>query len=91
EYGHLVSIGKVRGRKKSLLDLIDRMEEQMKGYENDIIMISHGDCEEDAQFVKQHVEERFGIHNFMIHPVGPVIGTHSGPGTIALFFVGKRV
>ncbi|MEG0108699.1 MAG: DegV family protein [Lachnospiraceae bacterium] len=91
EDGHLVSIGKVRGRKKSLLDLIDRMEEQMKGYENDIIMISHGDCEEDAQFVKQHVEERFGIHNFMIHPVGPVIGTHSGPGTIALFFVGKRV
>ena len=87
--GHLISIGKIRGRKKSLVALVERMEEQITGYENDIVMISHGDCLEDAEFVKEHVEEKFGIKNFMIHPVGPVIGTHSGPGTIALFFMGN--
>lgn len=87
--GHLVSIGKIRGRKKSLVALVDRMGEQIVGFENDIVMISHGDCLEDAEFVKQHVEEKFGIKNFMINPVGPVIGTHSGPGTMALFFMGN--
>lgn len=87
--GHLISIGKIRGRKKSLIALVDRMAEQITGFENNIVMISHGDCLEDAEFVKKHVEEKFGIENFMIHPVGPVIGTHSGPGTIALFFMGN--
>lgn len=87
--GHLINIGKVRGRKKSLLALVDRMEEQMKGFENDIVFISHGDCIEDAEFVKRQVENRFGIHNFVINPVGPVIGSHSGPGTLALFFLGN--
>lgn len=87
--GHLISIGKIRGRKKSLIALVDRMTEQITGFENNIVMISHGDCLEDAEFVKKHVEEKFGIKNFMIHPVGPVIGAHSGPGTIALFFMGN--
>lgn len=87
--GHLINIGKVRGRKKSLIALVDRMEEQMKGYDNDIVFISHGDCIEDAEFVKRQIEKRFGIHKFMIHPVGSVIGSHSGPGTMALFFLGN--
>lgn len=87
--GHLINIGKVRGRKKSLIALVDRMEEQMKGFENDIVFISHGDCIEDAEFVKRQVEKRFDIHNFVINPVGPVIGSHSGPGTVALFFLGN--
>lgn len=87
--GHLINIGKVRGRKKSLIALVDRMEEQMKGFQNDIVFISHGDCIEDAEFVKKQVEKRFGIHNFVINPVGSVIGSHSGPGTLALFFLGN--
>jgi DegV family protein with EDD domain len=87
--GHLINIGKVRGRKKSLIALVDRMEEQMKGYDNPVVFISHGDCIADAEFVKNQVEKRFGIHNFVINPVGPVIGSHSGPGTLALFFLGN--
>ena len=55
---------------------------------NDVVFISHGDCEEDAEYVKDQVEKRFGIHNFIIAPVGPTIGAHSGPGTLALFYMG---
>lgn len=88
EEGHLVAVDKVRGRKKSLIALVDRMEKQMQGFENDVVFISHGDCPEDAEFVKEQVQERFGIQKFLIHPVGAVIGSHSGPGTMALFFVG---
>jgi len=90
--GHLVAIGKVRGRKKSLISLVDMMEERIGTYrdKNDIIFISHGDCEEEAQFVADEVKKRFGYDHFIINHVGPVIGTHSGPGTIALFFWGDK-
>lgn len=87
--GKLVAVGKVRGRKKSLNELVDRMAKQIEGYENDIFMISHGDCQEDAEYVAEQVKARFGIQKVMINPVGPVIGTHSGPGTMALFFMGN--
>lgn len=90
--GHLIPIGKERGRKKSLLSLVDYMEKKMGqfGPENEkMIFISHGDCEEDALFVKDEIEKRFGYHNFMINHIGPTIGAHSGPGTVALFFMGE--
>lgn len=89
--GKLVAIGKVRGRKKSLVTLVDNMEKQMGSYkdQNDIVFISHGDCVEDARFVADQVKERFGIESFLINYVGPTIGAHSGPGTIALFFMGE--
>lgn len=87
--GHLIAIGKVRGRKKSLSALVDRMGEQMKGYVNTEVFISHGDCIEDAKYVEKLVRERFGIESFVINYVGPTIGAHSGPGTIALFFMGN--
>lgn len=87
--GHLIAIGKVRGRKKSLSALADRMGEQIKGFENPEVFISHGDCLEDAEYVEKLVRERFGVENFLINHVGPTIGAHSGPGTIALFFMGS--
>ena len=92
EEGHLIPISKTRGRKKSLLALVDLMEQKIgrKRWENDIIFISHGDAVEDAQFVADEVRRRFGIEKFLIGPIGPTIGTHSGPGTIALFFVGEE-
>ena len=92
ENGKLVPIGKVRGRKKSLNILVDAMEEQIKGYEeeNDVIMISHGDCIEDARYVGKLVEERFGIHNILINYVGTVIGSHTGTGVVALCFMGNK-
>lgn len=89
--GHLTAVGKVRGRKKSIAALVDRMAEQMKGFEaeNDVVFISHGDCQEDAEYLKKLIEERFGIREFVINYVGPTIGAHSGPGTLALFFMGQ--
>lgn len=91
--GHLILIGKVRGRRKSLDSLVDYMEEKMgsRMQENkeDYVFISHGDALEDAEYVKKKIQERFGMEHFLISNVGPVIGAHSGPGTIALFFMGE--
>lgn len=88
--GHLIPLTKVRGRRQSLTKLVDYMQELAKGYENDIIFISHGDCIEDAQYVADQVRSRMGIQNFIINHVGPTIGAHSGPGTVALFFFGDH-
>ncbi len=90
--GKLIPIGKVRGRKKSLMALVDNMERTIGSYrdKNDIVFISHGDALEEAEYVAGLVKERFGIENFLIHPVSPTIGAHSGPGTIALFYMGDR-
>ncbi len=89
--GHLIPLSKVRGRKKSLNVLVDNMEKQMGSYrsQNDVVFISHGDCYEDALYVQEQVRKRFGIEKFLINPVGPTIGAHSGPGTLALFFMGE--
>jgi len=89
--GRLIPLNNVRGRKKALLSLVDQMEESLKGYDgqNDIAFISHGDSYEDAEYVGNLVKERFGIQEVLIHYVSPTIGAHSGPGTIALFFMGK--
>lgn len=87
--GKLINISKIRGRKRSLTTLVDNMEKTMGNYENPVVFISHGDCLEDAEFVKELVEERFGIHEFMINYVGSTIGAHSGPGTVALFYLGE--
>lgn len=90
--GHLVALSKVRGRKKSLHALVDLMEDKIKEYQgvNDMVMISHGDALEDAEFVKTEIEKRFGIKEFLINNIGPTIGSHAGPGTIALFFMGTK-
>lgn len=88
--GRLIPLAKVRGRKKALTTLVDNMEAKIKGYQNDIVFISHGDCLEDAEFVADLIKERFGITNFLIDYVSPTIGAHSGPGTVALFFMGNE-
>lgn len=89
--GQLFNIDKIRGRKKSLAFLVDYMEQKTAGYspKNDIVMISHGDALEDATLVRNMIRERFGIENIMINDLGPVIGAHTGPGLIALFFMGN--
>ena len=88
--GKLIVIGKERGRKKALQTLVERMEEKSQGFENDIVMITHGDALEDAEYVKGLIQEKFGITNIMINPLGIVIGSHTGPGVIALFYMGNR-
>lgn len=86
--GHLINIGKARGRHASLKALVDRMEQTAIDPKDQTVFISHGDCEEDAELVAQMVKDRFGVQNVYLNYVGPVIGAHSGPGTLALFYVG---
>ena len=87
--GRLIPIGKARGRKQSLNALVDHMKNNVGNWKNDIVFISHGDSLEDAQYVADRIKEEFGITEFVINYVGPTIGAHSGPGTIALFFLGE--
>lgn len=88
--GHLIPLSKVRGRKKSLIALVDAMEKQIGSWrdKNDTIFISHGDCIEDAQYVADLIKDRFGYESFLINHVGPTIGAHTGPGVVALFYMG---
>lgn len=88
--GCLTPVSKARGRKASLLALLEQMEKTAVDPQNQTIFITHGDCLEDAQFVANEITKRFGITDIHINYVGPVIGNHSGPGTMALFFIGEH-
>lgn len=88
--GKLQVIGKERGRKKSLNKIVDMAVEQAKGWDNDIIMITHGDCIEDAEYVAKLVREKMGIDNILINNIGTVIGSHTGPGVVAVFCMGNK-
>ena len=91
EQGKLVPIAKVRGRKQSIQALVKHMEEKVGRFlpQNDTIYISHGDCIEDALYLAELVKEKFGIVKAMIHHIGPVIGSHAGPGALTLSFMGE--
>lgn len=88
--GHLISKAKVRGRKAALQALAAKVEELGLPGENDTMFISHGDCLEDAQYLADLLKKRYGTKEIVIGYVGAVIGSHSGPGTVALFFLGKN-
>ena len=88
--GKLQVIGKERGRKRSLNKIVDMAAEQAKGWDNDIIMITHGDCIEDAEYVARLVREKMGIDNILINNIGTVIGSHTGPGVVAVFCMGSH-
>lgn len=92
EEGKLIPIGKVRGRKKSLLELASLMDQHIGSYAEscDTMFISHGDCQEEAEFLASRIRAKYSIKTEIINYVGAVIGAHSGPGTMALFFVGDR-
>ena len=89
--GHLIPMEKVCGRKKSLNALIDHMEKSAnKPISDQMVFITHGDCIEDAEYVAAKIKERFGVKEVVINYVDPVIGAHSGPGTMALFFLADK-
>lgn len=88
--GALQVIGKERGRKKSLHKIVDMAVERSKGWDNEIIMITHGDCLEDAEYVAKLVREKMGVENVFIHNIGTVIGSHTGPGVVATFCMGNK-
>ena len=88
--GHLIKVDTARGRKASIRALVAEMEKRGTDLAGQHIFISHGDCEEDAKYLASLVREKCGVKDVSINYVGPVIGAHSGPGTLALFFVGTE-
>ena len=88
--GHLINIGKARGRTASRKALLDKMDITAIDPKDQIVFISHGDCLADAEMVAQMVKDRMGVQQVYLNYVGPVIGAHSGPGTLALFYVGTE-
>jgi len=88
--GHLIPREKEQGRKRALKCLVEKMEEYIFNPEGQHIFISHGDDLEAAENLASMVKEKFPkTGDIMIAPLGAVIGAHAGPGTIALFFMGK--
>lgn len=88
--GHLIKVGTIRGRKQSLNALADKLFETAEDPAGGTIFISHGDCLEDAQYLADRIKSKGGNDVQIITNVGTVIGAHSGPGTMALFFVAKQ-
>ena len=86
--GHLINTAKVRGRKTAMEYLVKKMQET--GTEQDTVFIAHGDCPEDAAALEALVKEKRGVKNVITGYVGPVIGAHTGPGVLVLFFMGSH-
>lgn len=88
--GKLIPVSKVRGRKAALQAMADQYGRLVDSTVSAPIYISHGDCMDDVEFLKQLLIEQYGAEVAVVSDVGPVIGAHSGPGTLALFFVGTE-
>lgn len=88
--GRLIPVSKVKGRKKSIKMLFEMLQENIVSPEEQVIAISHGDCIEDAEYLKEMILKEYKVKDIIINEVGPVIGAHSGPGTLALFFAGSK-
>ena len=88
--GHLIKVSTARGRKASINELAKKLGETGLPGENETVFICHGDCLEDAQYLGKLVKEKYGVKNVFIYYTGAVIGSHSGPGTLALFFLGNK-
>lgn len=88
--GRLVPMESAKGRKKSVEALVRHMEETAIAPETQRIYISHGDCLGDAEVLAAAIQSKLGVASVTIGDVGPVIGAHSGLGTLALFFLGKE-
>lgn len=92
EEGKLIPIGKARGRKKSLQALVDEMDQRIGSYRDtcDTVFMSHGDCREDVDYVLEKIKEKYPVKTIVVNHVGATIGAHSGPGTVALFFMSDK-
>lgn len=89
--GHLIKTGIKRGRTPSINALCERMKEIAIDPAEQLVFISHGDCEDEANYLAQKIKAEMGVKEpILVSYVGPVIGAHSGPGTVALFFIGKE-
>ena len=88
--GHLINVAKARGRKASIEALAKKLGETGLPGENETVFICHGDCIEDAKYLENLVKEKYGVKEVYTYYTGGVIGSHSGPGTLALFYLGSH-
>ncbi|MDO4867680.1 MAG: DegV family protein [Clostridia bacterium] len=88
--GHLIKVDTARGRKASIKALAEKAGQLGIDLDQQTIFISHGDCVEEANYLADIMRTRFNVKKVLVNYVGPVIGAHSGPGTIALFFLGRE-
>ena len=88
--GHLINVAKTRGRKAAIDALAEKLRTTGAGFDNRFVTISHGDCREDAEYLASVLKEKCGVEEVFISYVGAVIGSHAGPGTVALFFLGDH-
>ena len=88
--GKLISVSKARGRKSAIGELAEQYGKLALQKDSDTVFISHADCEDDANQLAEILNTKYGATVSVITDIGPVIGAHSGPGTLALFFVGKE-
>lgn len=88
--GRLTPVEKVKGRKKSLKVLVEKVKENIKNPEEQVVFISHGAALEEAEVVKQMIMEECQVKDVWINFIGATVGSHSGPGTMAIFFMGEH-
>ena len=88
--GHLIKVSTARGRRSAIEALVSKYEELSFEEKDTPIFISHAECEEDAKRLAEILKERHNAEVTLITEIGPVIGSHSGPGTLAIFFIGKH-
>lgn len=87
--GRLTVVDKVRGRRNSLKELTEQIEQHAVDIEDQLIALTHGDCPEEAAYVEELIRSRYAPRDVIVHLVDPVLGAHAGPGTMALFFMGQ--
>ncbi len=88
--GHLINVAKARGRKNAIIALADEYAKLAKDPSGGTVFISQADCMADAEFLSKYLNEKHGVTVKSISDIGPVVGAHSGPGTLALFFIGSK-
>ncbi len=88
--GKLAVVSKARGRKHAMQELVKHMEETIVDPQKQLILIGHGDCEEDANYIANLIRSKLTVKDIVIHYLDPVIGAHAGPGTLAIFYMGTK-
>ncbi len=88
--GKLINVGKARGRRASIDALVEHMQLSAIDPASQTVFISHGDCLDEAEYLAGQLREKLHVKDVVINYIGPVIGAHAGPGTLALFFMGTE-
>lgn len=88
--GKLIPVEKVQGRKRSLRNIITRVKETATNPKDQVVFIGHADCLEEAEWVAALLKEELHVKDVFISQIGPIIGSHAGPGTIAVFWFAKE-